>query len=243
MAENIEEQLTLFAAGSPVNHTPKPGSDEARTMTAHSGLRCYELYEKLTPLGSLVKTLLASKQWASTVAYLTWKVTGSQSKRLIFRLVESEPSIGAIDFGSLETPTSTANQLAPSMARHPSSWGVMLPTVTAQDYGTNQGGAAGRTGKVRPSLQTMARRGLLPTQAAIAGEPRESGHRRQIKLKDLAKHGLLPTVTAVSHKGSHKSRGKGNLTEELGGPLNPRFVEEMMGYPIGHTDLEHSETP
>ncbi len=35
----------------------------------------------------------------------------------------------------------------------------MLPTPTATDYGTNQGGAAGRTGTVRPSLRTM----LTPT--------------------------------------------------------------------------------
>lgn len=27
-----------------------------------------------------------------------------------------------------------------------------------------------------------------------------------------------------------------------GGPLNPQYVEAMMGYPINHTDLNHSET-
>lgn len=41
--------------------------------------------------------------------------------------------------------------------------GSLLPTLTASAYGTNQGGAAGRVGKVRPSLQTMAAKGLLPT--------------------------------------------------------------------------------
>lgn len=37
-----------------------------------------------------------------------------------------------------------------------------LPTPAAISYGTNQGGAAGRVGKIRPSLETMARREMWP---------------------------------------------------------------------------------
>lgn len=40
-----------------------------------------------------------------------------------------------------------------------SSW----PTPTATRYGTNQGGAAGRTGPVRPSLDTLAKTWATPT--------------------------------------------------------------------------------
>lgn len=46
--------------------------------------------------------------------------------------------------------------------------GKLLPTPSASAYGTNQGGAAGRVGPVRESLDTMARNGrfqLLPTPA------------------------------------------------------------------------------
>src|SRR5689334_434383 len=39
----------------------------------------------------------------------------------------------------------------------------LLPTPAATSYGTNQRGSAGRTGPIRPSLETMARRGLWPT--------------------------------------------------------------------------------
>jgi hypothetical protein len=31
--------------------------------------------------------------------------------------------------------------------------------------------------------------------------------------------------------------------EEVGGQLNPTWVEWLMGFPLGHTDLEPSETP
>ena len=44
--------------------------------------------------------------------------------------------------------------------------GSLLPTPTANQYGTNVGGAAGRTGKVRESLDTMARKGSWPTPNA-----------------------------------------------------------------------------
>lgn len=42
----------------------------------------------------------------------------------------------------------------------------LLPTPSASSYGSNQGGGAGRTGKVRHSLQSMAKRGLWPTPTA-----------------------------------------------------------------------------
>tara|TARA_E500000318_G_C3422811_1_gene157967 strand:+ start:73 stop:342 length:270 start_codon:yes stop_codon:yes gene_type:complete len=67
--------------------------------------------------------------------------------------------------------------------------------------------------------------------------------------------GLLPTPTAREHKDSgpnvnyeklaKKSRLTGVLvldcSAQLGKAtyLNPYFVEEMMGYPVGWTDLNH----
>ncbi|MEL7371566.1 MAG: hypothetical protein AAFN74_21770 [Myxococcota bacterium] len=44
------------------------------------------------------------------------------------------------------------------MAQGRQGSGKLLPTLTAQQYGSNKGGGAGRTGPTRPSL-----RGALPT--------------------------------------------------------------------------------
>lgn len=69
--------------------------------------------------------------------------------------------------------------------------------------------------------------------------------------------GLWPTPRESEWKGtgpigsaSHEYRlGKfyldATVQEETGesGPLNPEWVEWLMGYPIGWTDLKHSETP
>ena len=44
----------------------------------------------------------------------------------------------------------------------------MLPTPTASSYGSNRGGAAGRTGKIRHSLGSMARLGMLGTPGKLS---------------------------------------------------------------------------
>jgi hypothetical protein len=61
--------------------------------------------------------------------------------------------------------------------------------------------------------------------------------------------GLLPTPCARDHKGPQtkgfKERGYGPLLPDAftqtgdNMNLNPFFVEEMMGYPVGWTDLKH----
>jgi hypothetical protein len=109
----------------------------------------------------------------------------------------------------------------------------LLPTLTARPYGTNQGGAAGRTGKVRESLQTMAKNGrLLPTLTRKANLLAPSMHK-------WAGHRLLATLCARDAKGPRQAGTKGsrNLPRELGGHLSPTFCEWLMGFPEGWTDL------
>lgn len=87
--------------------------------------------------------------------------------------------------------------------------GSCLPTPVAHQGGHNQGGGKGRTGKIRPSLATMASKGVLPTPKA-----------RDFKAAGGAQRNSL------------------DLPGTMGGPLNPQFVEEIMGYQIGWTELK-----
>ena len=66
-------------------------------------------------------------------------------------------------------------------------------------------------------------------------------------------HLVLPTPTAHEHKATGQAKPnqsgqmlssiarRGELSEETGQDmfLNPAFVEEMMGYEVGWTDLKH----
>lgn len=92
--------------------------------------------------------------------------------------------------------------------------GLDLPTPTATAYGSNQGGAAGRVGKRRMSIDGMASRGLIPTP--MARDWKGSGG---------------------------TNRESPDLPYTMGGKLNPPFVEEIMGYQIGWTELSHWVTP
>jgi hypothetical protein len=90
------------------------------------------------------------------------------------------------------------------------------PTPTAQTYGTNQGGSAGRVGPVRPSLEAAAKQWSTPT--ATDGDGR----------------GIWKNREASPHA---TQGGKPRLSEDLGSLLNPRWVEALMGWPIGFLGL------
>jgi hypothetical protein len=64
--------------------------------------------------------------------------------------------------------------------------GYWLPTPSATPYGSNQGGAAGRTGPVRPSLETMAQRQMWPT-------PNVPNGGRSMKQEDVERKGQTLT--------------------------------------------------
>lgn len=203
------DQLTLFAEDSLANRSVVQENNERKQMTVISGLRCSELYKSASPLGSLVRMLLASSSWHSKIVLLTWKAKGTKSNRLLFRLVPSTLHTEGTGSGFWRTPE------------------------------TMQGGTVSEE-----VLEEMAR-----------GEwTRPSGQQRQLRLQDQVRHpGLFPTPVARDYKGSRspeamKASGRNPLTNnlcdaieqtEIGGTLNPMWVEWLMGYPIGHTDLKH----
>lgn len=103
-----------------------------------------------------------------------------------------------------------------------------------------------------PTLGTMAARGLLPTPSASTGGrsvpagttmtgQTPDGRKVQVGLQTLARRGLLPTAKANADSPSmQKWAAHRNLPP---GRLHPRYVEWMMGFPDGWTDLDVLETP
>lgn len=248
---------TSFAGASHVNRTPSRDTAKAARTTATSGRRCAELLHKSNPLGFLARTLLASSRWHSTLCSLIWKASSTPRSRLLFRLVPSMRATEETGSGSSAAQQSgerssgtTTDDIAAYVTRD-----GLLPTPTAVSYGTNQGGAMGRTGKVRPSLQTMAQNGLWPTPTGQDGENKggpSQYHRHSLSLNAAAN--IWPTPRASEWKGTgplgsgsqeHRlKRGYLDATvqhvEQRNGALNPEFVEWLMGYPVGYTALSPS---
>lgn len=85
---------------------------------------------------------------------------------------------------------------------------------------------------------------VSPTQAPLDATCGTQWHLEN----SLTVDGLLPTPTAHEHKYRLKGNSQASRCLEAQArrtgkdfQLNPQFVEEMMGFPIGWTDLEHSE--
>lgn len=104
------QTLPLFPEDSLVNHSPLPGSVQARKMTAISGRRCLESFVSYSRPGLSVKTFmdyfLSMTVWRSTALWLHWKLKHTRHGYSIIRLRAWEPPID--DTGSSLWPTASA---------------------------------------------------------------------------------------------------------------------------------------
>jgi hypothetical protein len=113
----------------------------------------------------------------------------------------------------------------------------MLPTLTVCQR-DNSGGEY--PGAQRPSLETLARNGLLPTLLATAEHKGGDTYGRG----NLTLHGALkrlPTLTTRDEKGpgpAAKSKGGRDLPATLGGHLNPDWCRWFMGFAAGWLDVD-----
>ena len=224
------EELIASQADTPANPSRLPGSDLARKMTVTSGLKCCGSWLPHGPVGSLLKTLLVTSTWASTKCYLTWKVKATPANRLLFQLAPSMPRTNETGFGYWPTPTAHMDSMyvdkSPNRENR-NSRGLatavnhrMFPTPTASE------GSGG--GKAEYAELAMAR------------TKRPSGATRSVKLRDVVK--MWPTPTAhlakETNAPSEANRNEPTIASLVGGQLNPIFVEWLMGYPEGWTDLK-----
>jgi DNA (cytosine-5)-methyltransferase 1 len=122
----------------------------------------------------------------------------------------------------------------------------MFPTPT-----TPSGGGTGRSGKrinEVPSLHGMASRGMWPTPRAHETVDLPKGTRAGNGADNLAtavarqmRQTLpTPTVQDAENNGSQSQSNRNTppLNAVAGGKLNPTWVEWLMGWPPGWTDLE-----
>lgn len=205
------------------NHSHLPGNEKARMMNATCGEKCYEQFKKLNPHSSSLKMSLVSRilmaDWYSSRCALTWKLKGTKFSRLLFLLVPKTHRIAETDAGLL--------------LKTPCSADAYTENLTKKEQ------RFGNSGTLAQEVKTgfIYQRGMLPTPSAsdTEGSPKrkdqisqgENGNWRRTsdntgimfgaKLQDVA-----PIIAGSNGKNSQ---------------LNPRFVAEMMGYPVNWTEL------
>ena len=232
-------QMSMFSAEAsldPASRSALPGSEEARRMTVTSGLKCLELYQNSGPLGLLVRTLLGSSIWRSTRCTLTWKTKVTPSKRLLFRLVPSTRRTGGTDAPLwLGTPTAgtgthgRSEKWRKGKTPNPQDFVRMWPTPKASDY---KGSGPAGTKSAEHDLKKHNLKGVVmfyPTPTTGAGLCGGTGNFQQLK--------------KLQEAGEITEEERRNMSQGNGGQLNPTWVEWLMGFPLGWTDLNALETP
>lgn len=196
--------------------TSSVGVSSSDVLIVSAGFPCQDLSVAGKGLG-----------FKGTRSSLGLTLIGSLSKTSGIRGADGCPSCGA-SYGDAGIPVCRFECKPLTLDSHIAGQeSLLLPTPTASSYGSCRGGGSGRVGKWRQSLQSMARHGLWPTPAASDYKGSVTGETLE-KRRHMVRGVRLPEQVA--------RRGET-------GPLNPEFVELLMGFPIGHTELRPSVTP
>ena len=262
-----EKQSVLFySPGASHNHAnlfPAQASNEAQTMPVISGRRCYELYGKRSPLTSLVRTLLASSTWQSSIVNLKWIVKpiysemsqSSQSR-------EDEESLTELSANLKKSAIKSKHllfQLAPLVRRtEGTGCGLLLTALTISDnpaaHGKTNGEWQTKINKmlartpsagdairgVHPCPDKKAGEHSLVTQIAMLPTPRAEKHSPQSR-EDFtpnlaARIEMLPTPRQFMWKDAKEDRGKCNLGEVIGPNRGLKLQPAFVEWMMGYPD-------
>ena len=264
-SESGKERSMFLQEDSPANLSALPEEERERTITATSGLRCFERYGRYTPLGSLVKTLLESRRWWSPAKSLRWDAQTIFSKRITYieKKADSHSTKSVQTSKPKDIPSNRLLfQLVPSEHLTEGIEYGLLPTVQTQ--GLKQCNKKGKTEFVpldllpTPNAMDIAHKDMEINERGRRN-PKKGKTDHSLGLEDMAVAKLLPTpctseATKFTKKFNSKSQMGQSLTalacngmiptpstrkKTIGGTsqLNPLYVEEMMGFPLMWTTL------
>jgi len=247
----MELPLTRSAEGSRAR--------TSQTLVSRLALRVSEAVSGPNMRASLANFDPVSSSWRTsqrclvegwTVFSETWPRSGMMRSGIAYQLQPLAPLTEGTDSGWLPTPRAMDGRGAQS--------GTKTETLLRR--------ASSGFGPNLPEAAQMMARGLWPTPRASAAGPDFAKVGRSATGISLATAvAMWPTPSARDWKdnpGAWMWNGKNpdgthrNRTDQLprkvyavegtaqnGGQLNPTWVEWLMGFPTGHTDLRHSETP
>ena len=208
------KQLPLSQAAFPVSPSPPPENGRALRMNATCGRKCAALLPSCGPVGCLGKMLLASSIWGSTKRFLTWQKRDTLFSHSYFRLAVSAHGMSASELLSSR---------------------LMFPTPLASDNNTARDAA---------SLDVfLSDNGIFRKRNRNGAIWSLSLSAAVFYLTPVASDGFRSTLKPSAFDPAKKD---GNLSAQIisqeqpvseTAALNPDWVEWLMGFPKGWTDV------
>lgn len=227
MSEQDYEQLTLFPADSPASHSPWLESKKEKGTIVTYGLRCSELSESCARIALSVRTYLESSRLPPGKWSRIWSRQGITSSCSILKLRLSE-------LGTGEQGCSSSG--APKMWKTP-----VVADATARKMFVNSRGEPNLSGQVRLWPTPTARDHKGANSMEHLKQAKEPGNQHHVgQLANAVK--LYTTPCAADATGTTGGKNHRSLRTDVGGQLNPTWVEWLQGFHIGWTDLNASET-
>ena len=243
MSGQAYEQLTLFPADSHASPSPWLESKRAKGMIDTSGRRCSELSPSCARVALSVKTYLESSRLPPGKWSRIWSVQAITSSCLILKLRLSELGTGDRECFSLQPTPTTMDALPPKSPE------ALKKEMTGSRSGQKQ------PCNLRDWVAVQEGMRLWPTPRAneykdvLQSVPpsRKKDPGKCNLTQAVAMDQMLATPCARDYRTGQRKRYENkaranNLNDQIGGQLNPTWVEWLMGFPIGWTDLNASET-
>ena len=116
----------------------------------------------------------------------------------------------------------------------------LILKLRLSEHGTGGQGCSSLVSRIYPTPTARDSKGANSLEHLML--PKTQGNNHHVRqLANAVK--LLTTPCAADATGSHGGNNHRSLRTDVAGQLNPTWVEWLMGFPIGWTELNASETP
>jgi hypothetical protein len=237
--------LTLYAADTPANLSAPQASAEARMTHATYGLGLETRLANYDPDTQSWKMYGDTYLWGDSPLLESLPISGMTRNGELYQQPVWVPITDETESLSWPTPrncTAMAATITPETANNPKRFPNLETVVGRRMWPTPTAVTRPMEGNVRMYRAMIEAGKMTEAEAnAILGKPVTDP---QGKLQ------RWPTPVASDAwtdglKSSQQTKGSRhslNLPSAAGGQLNPTWVEWLMGFPTGWTDLEDSET-